>query len=233
MSNTVEQIHLATTPLPDWHPRADERVAEVYGFVVRHPDGVIVVDTGVGAGNEFIEEVYQPTVVPLVEALHRTGIDERDVDAIVNTHLHFDHCGQNLALPTAPIWVTDAEVQAATQEFYTVPEWAAIDATRRRTTRDGEVIASGVRLLETPGHTPGHQSVAVDTADGLDVIVGQCCYCQAEWDAGVLDCGEVTGGDRPDPHLLATAQQSLDRLRALEPRRVFFSHEAFRPDATD
>jgi N-acyl homoserine lactone hydrolase len=38
-------------------------------------------------------------------------------------------------------------------------------------------IAPGVRVVPTPGHTPGHQSVAVDTADGVVVIAGDCANC--------------------------------------------------------
>ncbi|MDH3704782.1 MAG: MBL fold metallo-hydrolase [Acidimicrobiia bacterium] len=227
MTATVEQIHLATVQLPDWHPRIDDGVAEVFGFAVRHPEGVILVDTGVGTGNDFIDDVYQPTVSPLVDALNGVGVDERDVQAIVNTHLHFDHCGQNDVLSRAPIWVTDAEVAVSTQDFYTVPEWAAITPSRRRTARDGEELAAGVRLLETPGHTPGHLSVAVDTADGLEVIVGQSCYCQAEFD-GTAPPPVV---DLHDRAMADVAHESLNRLRALHPVDAWFSHEASRPVA--
>jgi glyoxylase-like metal-dependent hydrolase (beta-lactamase superfamily II) len=77
---------------------------------------------GKGSHDEhpFINEVYRPEVTPLVAALNGAGIDERDVLAIVNTHLHFDHCGQNSQLP-APIWVQAAEVAAAQAPMFTVP----------------------------------------------------------------------------------------------------------------
>ncbi|MGI9600502.1 MAG: MBL fold metallo-hydrolase [Acidimicrobiales bacterium] len=225
MAITIDQLWLGRVQLPEWHPRIDEVTADVYGFIIRHPDGVILVDTGVGFDNSFINELYQPDLVRLDTALAGARVDEREVGAIVNTHLHFDHCGQNHALPTTPVWVTEAEQDAATAFAYTVPEWAHLDPDRVRHPRDGEEIAEGVRLLSTPGHTAGHQSVSVtDGDDTVDVIVGQCCYCAAEFEAGPPPIADLY-----DPDQLAVAQHSLDRLRALHPRRVYFSHEAADP----
>jgi len=126
--------------------------------------------------------MYAPRVVSIIDAIHAAGLDERTVAAVINTHLHFDHCGQNHAFEQSPVWVTEAEYEASLAEFYTVPEWAAIDTNRRRHPSDGESIAEGVQLLHTPGHTPGHQSVAVNTTNGLELIVGQTCYSCAEYD---------------------------------------------------
>ena len=61
------------------------------------------------------------------------------------------------------------------------------------------------------------------------MIVGQCAYCRAEFDAGVADCGEVTADAALDPDVLAAARQSLERIRTLAPRRLHFSHERTQP----
>ncbi|MDJ0770033.1 MAG: MBL fold metallo-hydrolase, partial [Ilumatobacter sp.] len=95
MRITVTPIELGEVQLPDGHPRRADGVAIMRGFVVRHPDGIIVYDTGAGDDHERLNELYHPTVVPIVIALNEAGVDERDVIAIVNSHLHFDHCGQN------------------------------------------------------------------------------------------------------------------------------------------
>ena len=95
----IERLDLATLELPANHPAADlGRSVPVHGFVIDHPDGAILVDTGVGFGNDYIDEVFRPTRAELAEALAAVGIDLRDVVAVVNSHLHFDHCGQNPAL---------------------------------------------------------------------------------------------------------------------------------------
>jgi hypothetical protein len=58
----VERLDLARVTLPADHPAADlGRSVAVHGFLVEHPDGAILVDTGVGVGNAFIDELYQPS----------------------------------------------------------------------------------------------------------------------------------------------------------------------------
>ncbi len=191
------------------------------GFAIDHPDGVILVDTGARTGHPVIDEIYAPDVVGVIDALNARSLDERDVVAIVNTHLHFDHCGQNDSLPGVPVWVRADEVEAAHTEGYTVPEWAAIAPDRLRLAADGEQLASGVRLVATPGHTPGHQSVVMTARDGRHhIVAGQCCHSGLEWEAGAP---EAT--DMHDPGLVSAGLDSLDRLRAMEPVAVYFSHD--------
>lgn len=196
----------------------------VLAFAIAHPDGVIVVDTGTRTGHPVIDEIFAPDVVGVVDALNARSIDERDVVTIVNTHLHFDHCGQNDSLPGVPVWVQAAEIEAARAEGYTVPEWAAIPPERLRVAADGEELASGVRLVATPGHTPGHQSVVITDHDGRHhVVAGQCCHSAEEWATGT-----PAPTDMHDPGLVQAGVESLQRLRALAPVAVFFSHD---PDA--
>ncbi len=219
--NRIHQLHLGHVRLPDSHPRAADRTCEIYSYAIDHPDGVIVVDTGPRAGHPVIDRLYAPQVVSIVDALNSAGIDERDVTAVVNTHLHFDHCGQNQVLAHAPVWITRAELDVSTTELYTVPEWASIEPERLRLAADGETIAGGIRVLHTPGHTPGHLSIAVDTTSGLEIVVGQACYTCAEYREGTTTADDVHG---PDWHHIGLA--SLARLRSLQPVRAHFSHDA-------
>jgi len=218
---TIHQLHLGHVTLPDSHPRAADSTCEIYCYAITHPDGVIVVDTGPRAGHPVIDRLYSPRVDLIITALNNAGLDERDVCAVVNTHLHFDHCGQNHLLPHAPVWITQAELEASMTEFYTVAEWAHIEPERLRISNDGENLADGVRLVHTPGHTPGHQSVAVETAVGLELIVGQACYTCAEFAAT-----ETSAGDMHCPAWHAAGLESLARLQALGAHRAHFSHDA-------
>jgi hypothetical protein len=79
----VERMLLAVVEaVPEWHPvYATFEPFPVFGWVVRHPDGPIVVDTGVGIGNAAIDGWYQPRVTPLVDALTGVEVDPRDVAA--------------------------------------------------------------------------------------------------------------------------------------------------------
>jgi N-acyl homoserine lactone hydrolase len=194
----------------------------VFGYVIHHPDGVILFDTGVGIGNSFIDDLYHPEVISVVIALERLGIDERDVVAVINSHLHFDHCGQNEVFHRrhVPIYAQPAEINAAEAFGYTVPEWALIPDQSVRRVRGDERITDGVRIVETPGHTPGHQSVVVDTVDGPVVIAGQCVYNTDE----VVD-RQVALDNMHDDSFLDAGQQSLERLLSLDPRQIVMAHD--------
>lgn len=222
MEPFVDILELGEVQLPDWHPRAHEGSALIRSFVIRHPDGVILFDTGVGLGHPVIDRLYnQPEITPIIDALHDVGVDEREVTAIVNSHLHFDHCGQNNAFPMVPVYVQATELAAAQLPEYTIAEWAHIDGARQRIIRGDEEIASGVQILETPGHSPGHQSLLLTAGDGqTQLIVGQCCYTCAEF----VD-GTAADDNLHDETYREAANESIARLRRLDPTVAHFSHD--------
>src|SRR5688500_11736493 len=95
----IERLDLATICLPVDHPAADlGRSVAVPGFLAAHPDGPILVDTGVGVANAFVDELYQPSRADLGSVLAELGVELDEVVAVVSSHLHFDHCGQNPAM---------------------------------------------------------------------------------------------------------------------------------------
>jgi len=181
----IDTLHLARIlSVPVFHPEHKTfRPFPVFGFLIHHPDGPIVVDTGIGSGNEFIDTAYPHESTPLVDELHRCGVDERDVRLIVNSHLHFDHCGQNAALD-CPIAVQRAEISAAAAPLYTVPDWAAISPARSRVIDGDAHVAQGITAMLTPGHTPGHQAVVIRGGGETAVIAAQCIFRGAAWEHG-------------------------------------------------
>ena len=84
---TIHQVHFGHVVLPDSHPRHNEQTCEIYSYVIDHPDGLIVVDTGPRTGHRFIDALYAPKVVSIIDAINAAGLDNRDVSAVVNTHL--------------------------------------------------------------------------------------------------------------------------------------------------
>jgi len=217
----VERMTLAVVEaVPEWHPEHGSfEPFPVHAWVVRHSDGPIVVDTGVGIGHSLIDEWYCPQVTAIGEALHAVGIDVDDVAAVVLSHLHFDHCGQQAAF-AAPAYVQAAEHEAARAAGYTVPEWATIPEHRLRLVDGDQEIAEGIHLLATPGHTPGHQSVLVEAGDDRVLLAAQCAFRADE-----LRTGAPAGSNLHDETWKAAARRSLERLRCLAPVTCHLSHD--------
>ena len=217
----IKRLHLADVTLPVGTPQEGE-VCPVYGFVVSHPAGAVVVDTGIGEGQPAIEALYRPLRNPLAEHLSALRIAPADVVLVINTHLHFDHCGGNRHFPGTPILVQRAEHEAAQEPAYTVPDWVTFPDARFQLL-DGETeVLPGLTIVPTPGHTPGHQSLVLNTKEGLMIIAGQAAYT----------AGEFARPEKPHRRGLDGAWnrekylESLQRLRDLAPRRVYFSHDA-------
>ena len=82
-------------------------------------------------------------------------------------------------------------------------------------------LFDGIGIIATPGHTVGHQSLVVDMVDGRHVLAGQAVYSPGEWtgDPGARE-GRTRAEDRQ------AYDRSVERLRELDPIRVWFAHDA-------
>jgi N-acyl homoserine lactone hydrolase len=180
----------------------------VYVHVIDHPDGRILVDTGI---TELRPEVadLDPRLVPLSEQ----AFDLAGVDVVVNTHLHFDHCGGNHLFAGKPIYVQRRELEdALSQDEYTIREWVQAPGLEY-IPLDGELeLLPGIRLIPGPGHTPGSQMIVVENSANPIVIVGDLA---------------VTFDELDEPRT-----EGQLRVRALDPELVWLSHqhEPWRPE---
>jgi glyoxylase-like metal-dependent hydrolase (beta-lactamase superfamily II) len=84
MSLQVRRLHLATM-LEEW---------PVHGYLVTHPGGAVLVDTGVGGPQQVLAD-HRVVNRSVADALDEHDMTPGDIDLAINTHLHFDHCGQN------------------------------------------------------------------------------------------------------------------------------------------
>jgi N-acyl homoserine lactone hydrolase len=169
----------------------------VFVWTIDHPAGRVLVDTGMIDSRPEIDDM-SPTPHP--EHI------PRDVACVINTHLHYDHCGGNRLFPGVPIHVQARELaDARSLDNYTIREWVDFDGATY-VEHEGEVeLLPGIRLVPTPGHTDGHQSVLVVTG-GRPVVVGGDV---AVW-FGELDEPQTEG---------------QLRVRALDPELVWLTHE--------
>ncbi|MDT5014249.1 MAG: N-acyl homoserine lactone hydrolase [Mycobacterium sp.] len=200
---------IAVTPVHVADLAVEGGFMPVYVHVIDHPDARVLVDTG-------LTELH-PAVADMSPRLRPTSAWEFDLDSIdivVNTHLHFDHCGGNHLFSGRPIYVQRRELDdALTQPDYTISEW--VDASGLEYVPvDGDLeLLPGVELLAAPGHTAGTQVVVVRTGVRPTVIVGDVA---------------VQIGDLDDPRT-----EGQLRVRALEPALAWLSHEQepWRPEA--
>jgi len=199
------------------------RVEAVYGYVVRTPSGVLLLDTGFGIADEETEAWYRPVRVPVDDALGAAGLATDDVALVVNCHLHLDHVGGNPRFPGRPLFCQRRELDTARAGDYTVPELVDFAGASYQLL-DGEAeIAPGVHVVPTPGHVDGHQSVVVVCDDGSVVLAGQAHDTASQWSADALAVRAAGLGHQaplPEP------SPWMARLLEFDPRRVVFAHDA-------
>jgi hypothetical protein len=153
----------------------DHRVGQkivVVAYLIRHPQGLFLFDTGIGEGLPSVEEHYHPVRRSLAAALESAGVAAEDVRLIANCHLHFDHAGGNFAFPDRPIFAQRIEFDAAHEPHYTLPAAVAdFDGARFELIEGEAEPLPGVRIVPTPGHVPGHH-VRTDRDRGAGVQRG-------------------------------------------------------------
>jgi len=173
--------------------------------VVEHPRGRVLVDTGLIDSTPEVDDEFSPRFDP--------NAIPRDVVFVINTHLHFDHCGGNRFFRGTPIYVQRREREAARTPDYTVPEWVEFEGAEYVELDGPSELLPGLRVVPTPGHAPGHQSVLVDTDAGVVVVGGDVAPTWSEFD---------------DP-----ANDSAAMLKRLAPARIWLAHESAPRDAVD
>jgi N-acyl homoserine lactone hydrolase len=206
----------------------------IYAWLIEHPEGLILVDTG--ETSHVAEPGYFPRWHPyfrfgvrewikaeqeIGSQLRAMGFSHDDVRWVVLTHFHTDHAGGLAHFPTSEILATKRDYAYARGLLGSVrgflpqrwPEWFAptliehqdgpFESFAQSTTL---TKAGDVHLIPTPGHTPGHVSVALERGEEVIVFAGDASYTEQNMLDGVPDGVSAT---------MAAARDSLARLRRL------------------
>ena len=202
--------------------------APVWSALLRTPEGNVLFDTGLhpvhverpdatfGPGSLAVVMTKDDAIVARLAAL---ALRPDDVNVVVNSHLHFDHAGNNGAFPKATFIVQGEHLAFAKGKpnfpgvYWDIPELTYMPVAGRVR------IASGLEVVPTPGHAPGHQSLVVDLPEtGRVVLCGDAAFTRQN-----LERGEIRAPDE------SSARESLALIRSLvrnDLDRVFTSHDA-------
>jgi N-acyl homoserine lactone hydrolase len=209
------RLHLASL-------RDPEGVGEwpVHGFVILHEKaGPILVDTGVG-GPEKVLTDWRVVNVAAKDALAAHDLSPADIKIVVNTHLHFDHCGQNAVFKHAPFYVQRKELDRARVESKVLTDWFDFAGARFELLDGDTEIAEGVRVVATPGHTVGHQSILVTTEAGDELMIGDAAY-----NVGIYKHPETENLPAGQAADRESWERSLHHIHAMRPGAVHFCHD--------
>ncbi|MEU0896630.1 MBL fold metallo-hydrolase [Streptomyces massasporeus] len=151
-------------------------------FAIRSDQGVTLVDAGIGPADSPAAS-WAPVPGALPASLAAAGIEPSEVDTVVLTHLHTDHVGWAVVggeqarpfFPNAAYLLQQTELDAI-EEVNPQLRSSVIDPLRQTDQLrllDGDTpLRSGERVVATPGHTPGHQSVLVASGHELVAVTG-------------------------------------------------------------
>ncbi|WP_329491575.1 MBL fold metallo-hydrolase [Kitasatospora sp. NBC_01246] len=182
---------------PDFADPAGRLLIDSHTFAFTVGGLKVLVDTGIGNGKDRANPAWHDLDTDYLDRLTAAGYPPADVDLVILTHLHTDHVGWNTRADGNGAWVpTFPNARYLTsrteREFWAGRE---MDEPRRRMFRDsvdpvaeaglldlvdvpagGAEVAPGLRLLPTPGHTPGHLAVELSGEGGAALVTGDCVH---------------------------------------------------------
>ncbi len=209
----IKRLHLATLTVA---PGMD---LPVHGFVVTHEKGAVLVDTGVGGPPDALSD-WRMVNRSVADGLADIDMTPGDIDLVINTHLHFDHCGQNAVFKHAACWVQRTELERCKVESPELYDWFDFMNGRFELLDGDAEIMPGLSVVTTPGHTSGHQSVVVRTGDDrTEVLIGDAVITSEQYLAGPDT--DITDGAAD----LLSWRESIKRLHGIEPASVHFCHD--------
>jgi len=214
------------------HGHGNEVRFPVYAIYIDHPDAKILVDTGFD--KDWVErklpfEKPQQSPEQAIEAqLGLIGVKPDDIDYVVNSHLHFDHCSGNKKFPNATFVFSKSELRHA----FVPDPWERLGYDRDLVDMPGAKmellelhgydydVVPGVTLIETPGHSAGHLSVVVKLGSEAPLVFPiDVAYAKENLERKILM------GLHTDPADLLHSMMKIQNIAHRLGGRIFYSHD--------
>jgi N-acyl homoserine lactone hydrolase len=157
-------------------------IIPIYCWYLEGEGRKILVDTGEMSPvcSEDREKDLGGSIYTFEQGLARVGLAPGDIDIVIHTHLHNDHCENDYKCENAEIYVHPLELEHVHDPHpldYRYLEDYILDVEEngqiRIVEKDGELFP-GISVIHTPAHTPGGLSVLIETVAGTALITGFC-----------------------------------------------------------
>ncbi|UCC12051.1 MAG: MBL fold metallo-hydrolase [candidate division WOR-3 bacterium] len=206
-------------------------------LLIKTPEHVVIVDTGIGGDfkERFLDLYGVERGDGLPGALHELGIAPEDIDYVINTHLHFDHCGGNTKkhgktfIPTFSRaryiiqeleWDDAHHTNERTKASYMKRHFEPIEAASQLMLVDGDhEVIPGITVRHTNGHTRGHQSVLIESGGKKAMYLGDLIPTTAH-----IKIPYIMGYDLFPVDILKKKKEILD-MAAREHWLLIFEHD--------
>ena len=222
-------VEIDVAQLMPMEPERGERyTGPVTAFLISDDNRHILVDTGLSP--DHIDDPtarIQPPLMTvqmrpedhIVHQLGQIGITPTDIDAVINTHFHFDHCGGNSLFDHAPFYVQRSHYDwSANEDVPWRRDWDVAGLDYHLVDGDQRLF-DGVEVVETPGHVPGHQSVVVSLEHtGTAILAGDAAQTHIMFEE------ERTVGMQ-DPEAGLVSIQKLKAIRDATGAQVLVCHD--------
>ncbi len=205
----------------------------VPAYLIRlNDDTLVMVDTGMNRihiqdpDHTWRGQPLADVLIPVMRRedsllwrLAELDIAPQDVDYVINTHLHFDHAGNNDLLEKATFFVQRDHYEHAKDNPTFPNQYWNLPALRYELLDGARTLFPGVEVIPTPGHAVGHQSVLVRLADSGSVILcGDAVYTQENFDNDAWD-------GQADPVAARESALMLQRVATDENALMFYGHD--------
>ncbi|MGB3211908.1 MAG: N-acyl homoserine lactonase family protein [Desulforhopalus sp.] len=186
----------------------------IWAFLLQDDEYTILVDTGLDENELYVPARFTEETglkpASIVDCLAIANLTVDDIDIVINTHLHDDHCGNNGLFQKAQFFTHKNEIDFCNSPHPLDHRYDNffIEGTTFSFVEDGQEIVPGVTVIFSPGHTLGCLSVRVETGIGAAVITGFCCNRENFPENGPAVC--------PGVHLDAVAAwESIQKIKEL------------------